>query len=233
MTAIAQYEKMRVAVQTCATIDEAAELRDKAAALAAYARQRDDRELEVCVSEIQKRACIRIGELSRELETAEREGARGNYRLPSSGKSKAQALAEAGISTSTAQRYEELVGGREQQGIATAMAAAEVHFAHARLEQKPATMEGLRGAIHEALVQTLGEPPAKPARFRPPPSQLDDACVLFFSAIRTITESAFTMEEMASCVQPILRAGQVKRCRTAVERIKVFINKLQEMVNAA
>ena len=35
--------------------------------------------------------------------------------LPSDGKLKTEVLAEAGISTSTANRYEELTGGREDQ----------------------------------------------------------------------------------------------------------------------
>jgi hypothetical protein len=49
---------------------EAAEVRGKAAALALYARQRDDRELAAWASEIHLRARVRIGALSRELETA-------------------------------------------------------------------------------------------------------------------------------------------------------------------
>src|SRR3954471_19001574 len=113
------------AVAQCARIDEAAEMRDKAAALAAYARQRDDNELDVWMSEIRLRASIRIGELVRELETAQREGPPGNVRLPSGGKSKAGAIADAGLSTSSAHRYEELAGGRDQRGMAAAKAAAE------------------------------------------------------------------------------------------------------------
>jgi hypothetical protein len=52
---------------------EAAEIKDKAAALQAYARQREDRDLEVWMSEIKLRASVRIGELVRELETAQGE----------------------------------------------------------------------------------------------------------------------------------------------------------------
>jgi hypothetical protein len=83
-----------------------------AAAMALYARQRDDKEMERWVKEIHLRACIRIGELSRELETARTGtvagGPRGGFALPDGRKSKAEALAGAGISTSTAGRYEEL-----------------------------------------------------------------------------------------------------------------------------
>ena len=70
MNALVRYEQARAALAECARIDEASDIRDKAAALAAYARQRDDRDLEVWVREIQLRACVRIGELSRELDQA-------------------------------------------------------------------------------------------------------------------------------------------------------------------
>ena len=54
--------------------------------------------------EFEARACVRIGQLSREMEKVTTIGA-GKVGIPSSGKPKAGALAEAGISTSTAQRY--------------------------------------------------------------------------------------------------------------------------------
>jgi hypothetical protein len=44
-----------------------------------------------------------------DLDKAEREGPRGEFRLPAGGKSKAEALAAAGISTTAANRYEHLV----------------------------------------------------------------------------------------------------------------------------
>jgi hypothetical protein len=94
----------------------------KAAALAYYARQRDDTELEVWTSEIKLRACQRIGEISRELEKVETAGP-SSVRIPASGKPKAQVLAEAGISTSTANRYEQLTGSSDEQGIAAGLAA--------------------------------------------------------------------------------------------------------------
>jgi hypothetical protein len=73
---------------------------------------------------IRRRACIRIGELSRDLETAQ--GAR-NELLPSDGKkSKSETLADAGISTSTASRYEELAGGKEQQAQGVAKAGRRI-----------------------------------------------------------------------------------------------------------
>jgi hypothetical protein len=48
--------------------------------------------------EVKLRACIKIGELSRDLEKAESHG--GKIRLPTDGKSKTEQLKEAGISKS-------------------------------------------------------------------------------------------------------------------------------------
>jgi hypothetical protein len=44
------------------------------------------------------------------------------------GKTKEQQLAEVGISTSSAQRYEELAGSREEQAMQIASAAMETYF---------------------------------------------------------------------------------------------------------
>jgi hypothetical protein len=87
MSALIRYEQARTALAECARIDEASEIRDKAAALAAYARQRDDRDLEVWVREIHLRACVRIGELSRELERADHGGSGGGSKFPAVGTS--------------------------------------------------------------------------------------------------------------------------------------------------
>ena len=155
---------MRVAVEQCARIDEAADLRDKAAALQAYARQRDDRDLDVWTSEIKLRANVRIGELVRELETAQTARADDGVevRLPSGGKSKAEAIAEAGLSKSEAYRAQELAGPREERAQKAGKAAAEHYFAQARATRTPGTMEGLRGAVKDAVHATLGPKPDKP-----------------------------------------------------------------------
>ncbi len=139
MSSLVRYEQARTALAECARIDEASEIRDKAAALAAYARQRDDRDLEVWVREIHLRACVRIGELSRDLDQAQtiRNAEGAIVRLPSGGKSKARALAEAGIATSTAQRYEELAGGREADAQLAGRAAMEAYFSRSRAEGEP------------------------------------------------------------------------------------------------
>jgi hypothetical protein len=69
---------------------------------------------------------VRIGELSRELDKA---AGRPNSSHQREELSKAEALAEAGLSTSSANRYEQLAGGRDEQAQAAGKAAAENYFA--------------------------------------------------------------------------------------------------------
>ncbi len=102
--------------------------RDDCAALArrSYARQHKDVEVDVWMTEIRRRAEVRIGELSRELDKAQRgDGPAGTFALPDGRKSKTQALADAGISTSTAHEYEQLTGGADARGEAAAKRAIE------------------------------------------------------------------------------------------------------------
>jgi hypothetical protein len=86
-------------------------------ALQAYARQRDDRDLEVWTAEIKLRASVRIGELVRELDKAPNQHAR-----PANGTGKREAIRDAGLSKSTANRYEGLAGPRDLQAAGKAAA---------------------------------------------------------------------------------------------------------------
>lgn len=82
------------------------------------------------MTEIRRRAEIRTGELSRELDKAKSHG--GEIWLPTAGKSKSEALADAGISTSTAHEYEQLTGGADARGEAAAKRAIEETLARGR-----------------------------------------------------------------------------------------------------
>ena len=116
------YNQMRSAIAACARIDEVAGLKNKAAQLEAYARIRDDEESKRAFAEVRLRACIRIGEISRDLETAQ--GARTELHPNDRKKLKADTLEEAGIPISTANDYEQLTGGREAQAQQIAHLAA-------------------------------------------------------------------------------------------------------------
>jgi hypothetical protein len=73
---------------------------------------------------IKLRACIKIGDLSRELETNER--VRTDLRDTSDVQTKTETLEAAGINIRTAERYEELTGGwknKLKRFVSTANAA--------------------------------------------------------------------------------------------------------------
>jgi hypothetical protein len=103
--ALTTYDVAKQAIATCVVIDDAKEIKDRAEALRQYALQKNDPERAEWLGQIACRAAIRIGEISRELEKVKTAGP-STVRLPNDGKPKRQTLADAGISTTAAGRYE-------------------------------------------------------------------------------------------------------------------------------
>ena len=244
MSALVRYEQARTALAECARIDEASEIRDKAAALAAYARQRDDRDLEVWVREIHLRACVRIGVLSRDIEAAERRRGDDGRLLPTGENqvTKAQALGKAGVSTATAARYEELAGvsastvaiagDRAAQAEAAGTAAMEAYFAQSRAERAPPTMAGLRGAVRGALQATLGPLPIRTRRPPPPPDQPKVAPIGadwadWTAAVLTVATLPTDFASLAGRSPRALLADLRGEAREALQRLPLWINALE------
>lgn len=73
------YENARVALSECSQVDECKDWADKAAALASYARQAEDDQLERMAQRIRARAIRRAGELLKQIEPGQgaRDGKRG------------------------------------------------------------------------------------------------------------------------------------------------------------
>ena len=233
MNAIVQYEEMRVAVERCARIDEAADIKDKAAALQAYARQRDDRHLEVWTSEIKLRASVRIGELVRELERAPPGPSPEIDDSAVAQPSKLDAIQSAGLNPRTAQRYQELAGPKEEQAQAAGKAAAENYFAKARADQQPATMDGLKGAIKDAVHATLGPSPKRPKPKQVEPAEpttppIGNDWVDWVSAIETIGSLTVNYASLAQRTPVRLRKTIRREAEAALARIPEWINALEE-----
>jgi hypothetical protein len=118
--------------------------------------------LTASVRHIRLRACIRIGEISRDLETPQ-----GKHSADDRTKSKEQTLSDAGIANRTAYDYEELAGGREEQAQEVATAAADAYFA---TDQPLSTVETLtrfrlRLSSPMSAVRPRGNVPKSPLRW--------------------------------------------------------------------
>lgn len=234
MTELVRYDAMRIAIRDCATVDDTKEVRDKAKALVEYAKQRDDIETQAAFKEIYLRACIRIGEISRELETAQ--GDRTELHPASRKKSKTDALADAGISTSTAHDYEELAGGREEQAINAAAAATESYFAGTKAKGEVPSMAGLQGAVKGAVIATIGP---KPKRERqpgdepaPPGDPLVGEMIDFKAMLRTIAEKKWNFPGMVARIAPVLVDDDLADAIDAYNAIAEFIEALERRIAA-
>lgn len=216
-TGLMRYDQARQMIAQCARIDDAADIRDKAAALAAYARQRDDHEMQAWVKEIHLRACVRIGELSRELETAER--SRTDLHPAARTQTKTAALAEAGISTSTAHEYEQLAGGREDQAHAAIKAGTEAFFATTKAAGEVPTLAGLKAAVREAVVATLGPPPARPTRAAPVVDERYNPWSDWAAAVEHLATADADLPALAA-YRPHYRQELLDFAATAIERLE-------------
>lgn len=119
---LVKYEAARTALAEAHRVDEVKDIRDKAEAMAAYARQANDIQLIRMATEIKVRAERRCGELTRTIEKRQ-----GNFLHDErNGKAKGDVLSDAGITWVDAHRYEKLAAMPEEHfetAIATAQAA--------------------------------------------------------------------------------------------------------------
>jgi hypothetical protein len=135
MSALIKYDQARQALAACRNVDDIKDIRDKSEAMRLYAKQANDTELEQWAAEIKLRAQRAIGEISRTLE--KQQGNAG--KLPTGGKFKTEALADAGISTSTANRYEQLA--------AIPDAAVEAFIAKSKDTGKPVSAKAVMAQL--------------------------------------------------------------------------------------
>lgn len=108
LVSLQNWEKAKYAIEQCRTMDEVKDIRDKAAALAAYAKQaRESLDVQNNIAEIKIRAERKIGEFSREL--PKEQGGVTRYGSPHDEENqptKTYILKSAGIEPKTAYRYE-------------------------------------------------------------------------------------------------------------------------------
>jgi hypothetical protein len=131
MTALTRYNAARTALAEAHAVDEVKDIRDKAEAMAAYARQAHDTEMIAWVTEIKVRAERRAGELLAELPKSA--GTKGQLHGKSSGghivvppEESAKTLADLGISKNESSRWQKLAAVPEDKFEQAVSAAKEI-----------------------------------------------------------------------------------------------------------
>lgn len=198
MTALVRYEAARTALAEAHRVDEVKDIRDKAEAMAAYARQAKDSELIQYATEIKVRAERRCGELL--ARTEKNAGARLNGKDQSGSsvvercdRRETPTLADMGLSKSESSRYQQLAAMPAEHfetAVATAKATAgEVTTAFMLREaakHKPQA-KPMTGKKAEAMRRELKEAKQRGV------SMLSTYARLTLTAIRSLSE--FTEEE--------------------------------------
>ena len=123
-TKLVRYERARTALAEAQRVDEVKAVRDKAQALAAYARQAKDNDLIAWATEIKVRAERRAGELLAQVEraTAGRPQKNSCHRDTNY----QQALKENGVAGKTAHRWQQLAAIPEEEFERSVNATKEV-----------------------------------------------------------------------------------------------------------
>ena len=117
MTALVRYDEARRALQAAHSVDEVKDIRDKAQAMAAYARQAKDTELVEWATEIKVRAERRAGQMLAEMELPKHRPAEV---------SKTTTLSDMGISRDQSSRWQKLAAVPEDKFEQAVAAAKEV-----------------------------------------------------------------------------------------------------------
>jgi hypothetical protein len=231
-TQLVRYEAMRQEVAACARVDEAAEIRNKADKLRAYAKQKKDHELHRWMGEIFCRATLRFGELSKALGKAERK--RTDLR-PSGGKqTKEEQLKASGISKSAAHRAEALAGARsdidEESGLAVealgiSLDTAETYYKQCRASKTTPNQRQLTSIVEQALNDRFGKPKRPPRKRKR--SDLTNAFIDFTGAIAALVRIdadlvALAAHDLCSPANDLHEAGK------AMARLQQWVDLLEE-----
>ena len=121
MNALTKYDAARYALSVAVEVDEVKDIRDKAEAMAAYARQAKDTELVQWATEIKVRAERRAGQMLAEMDLKPGVKPIGNTIVPIP-----KTLADIGISKNESSRWQKLAAVTDEQFEHAVAAAKEV-----------------------------------------------------------------------------------------------------------
>lgn len=156
MSALVRYEAARNALAEAHRVDEVKDIRDKAEAMAAYARQAKDSELIQYATEIKVRAERRCGEL-----LARTEKNKGAATPSNDTRASTPTLRDMGLTYDESSRYQQLAAMPAEHfetAVATAKATAgEVTTAFMLREASKAKPQPVKGKVAEKKRQELRE----------------------------------------------------------------------------
>lgn len=196
MNQLVRYEQARYALAECQRVDEVKDIRDKAEAMAAYARQAKDTEMIQWATEIKVRAERRCGELLRSNVATPVERGQQGAKVRWDGKSEdatshSLTLAEMGLTKDQSSRYQSLAGMSEEHfetAVATAKdTAGQVTTAFMLREAKRVSQTPVRGQKAESIREELKAAKARGV------SMLETYARLTLTALRS--QDSFTEQE--------------------------------------
>ena len=158
-TQLTKYDAARHALQVASTVDEVKDIRDKAEAMAAYARQARDTELIKWATEIKVRAERRAGQMLAEMPKATGAKGVGPIAVPSCDRNQPPTLAEIGITKNDSSRWQKLAAVSDEQFEAAVAAAKDV--------AGEVTTAAMMRAAKTDEEQNQEKKPAKEAKHKP------------------------------------------------------------------
>lgn len=207
MNQLVRYEAARQALAECQRVDEVKDIRDKAEAMAAYARQAKDQEMIMWATEIKVRAERKCGEMLRQsAERGERATREANL-SKSNDATSVPTLSEIGVTKDQSSRYQQLASMSDahfETAVATARdTAGQVTTAFMLREAKAAKPHGKpkTGPKAEAMREELKTTPAT--------SML---CTYVRLTITALNATADFTEEEQQAIQSL---------KTAIDRLSI------------
>lgn len=210
---LALYDRMCTAIAECVRVDEAKDIRDKAAALEAYYRQARNLDAEREAANVRLRAERRVGELLKELERADHAdagrasgAARGQTNMSdaatrSAPSPYAKALADQGMTRQSAARYQQLASIPKAE-FERALSAPE----------KPTTAGVLRHS-------------PTPARPEPTKAPVSDRVLWLWGRLRDLERDGYLAadpDELLSTATDGMRADVLRLAPHAAEFLQRF-----------
>lgn len=206
MTHLVKYNAARTALAEAHAIDEVKDIRDKAEAMAAYARQAKDTEMIQWVTEIKVRAERRAGQMLAEMPKAKGtqlngKNIGGHIVVPP--KNDAKTLSDLGITKNESSRWQKLASITEEQFEHAVAAAKEVAGEVTTAAMLRAAKPENENKEKKAPVVTINAPAYDPAEDEAPNepeyNPAEDDIAELSETVKTLAEENDTLKDRLAC----------------------------------